>query len=66
MDLLDETVPGNEGVSRGRLRTEDREDIKEGSLVGVPNGISDGQEDGHNQGMFLYSDRRSTAWRGKQ
>jgi len=53
-------------MPRGRLRTEDREDIREGSPVGVPNSISDCQEDWRNRGMFLYSDGRSTAQRGKQ
>jgi len=42
MGLLDKAVLGNKAMPRSRLRTEDREDIKEGSPVGVPLGISDG------------------------
>jgi len=64
MVLLDEVVPRNEAMRGGRLRLQDGEDIKEESLVGVPHGISNGQEDGCNRGMFLYSDRRSTAQKG--
>jgi len=51
-------------VPGGRVGTEEAEDIKEGSLGRVPNGFSDGREDGRNRGMFWYSDRRSTARRG--
>jgi len=54
--LLDEVMPGNEAMPGGWLRMEDREDIKEGTPVGVPHGISDGQEDRRNRGVFLYSD----------
>jgi len=64
MGLLNGGVPGNEAMRGDRLRLEDGEDIKEGSLVGVPHGISNGQEDGGNQGMFLYGNRRSAARRG--
>ena len=56
MDLLDEVVPGSEAVPRGRVGTEDGEYIIEWSPVGVPNGISDGQEDWRNQGLLLFSD----------
>jgi len=66
MDLLNGVVPGNEAVPGGRLRMGGGEDIKEGSPVAETNGISDGVGDGHNRGVFLYSDPRSTAWRGKQ
>jgi len=45
MGLLDEVVPGNKAMPGGRLRTEDGEKIEEGSLVVVPNGISNSQED---------------------
>jgi len=64
MGLHDKGVPGNEAMPRGRLRMEDGEDIRDGSPVGVPNGISHSQEDGPNRGVFLYSNRRSTARRG--
>jgi len=64
MCLLDEAVPGNKTMPRGRLRLEDGEDIKEGSPVGVPNGISNGQEDWGNRDVFWYSDRRSNCQRG--
>jgi len=56
MDLLDEAIPGSGVVPRGRVGTEEGEDIKEGSPVGVSDGISDGQKDGHNQAVFFYSD----------
>jgi len=39
-------VLGNEEMPGGRLRREDGEEIREGSLVEVPNGIIAGQEDG--------------------
>jgi len=61
MGLHDKAVPGNEAVPGGRLRTGGGEDIREGSQVGEPNGVSDSQEDRHNRGVFLYSDRGSTA-----
>jgi len=60
MYLLDEAVLEDEAMPGGRLRAGNREDIKEGSPVGVANSISDGQEDGRNQDVLLYSDRRST------
>jgi len=48
IDLPDEVVPGSETVPWGRVGTENGEDIKEGSLVGVPDGSSNGGEDRHN------------------
>jgi len=62
---LDEAVLGNEAVPRGRLRTGGEDDIKEGPSVVEPNSISDDQEVGRNRGVFFYSDRESTAWRGE-
>jgi len=56
MGLLEGAVPGNEAVPAGRLRIGGDEDIQEGSPVGEPNGVSDGQGDRRNQGIFLYSD----------
>jgi len=64
MGRLDKAVQRNQAVPGGRSGTESAEDIKEGSPVGVPNGISGGQEDGRNQDVFLYRDRGSTARRG--
>jgi len=64
MGRLDRVVPGNKAMPRGRLRTENREAIKEGCPMGVTSGISDDQEDGHNQGVLWYNDPRSTARRG--
>jgi len=61
MDLHDKTVTGSKAVFGGRVGTENGKDIKDGSPVRVPNGISDGQEDGLNQGVFLYSNRGWTA-----
>jgi len=66
MGLLNGAVAGNKAMPGGRLRTEDGEDIREGSPVGVTNGISHGQEDRHIQGVFLYSDQKWTPERGKQ
>jgi len=53
-------------VPGGRLRTGGGEEIKEGSPVEEPNTVSDGQGERRNRGVFLYSDRRSTACREKQ
>ena len=40
-------------MPRGRVGTDDGEDIKEGFLVGEPNGMSHGQKDRRNRHMFL-------------
>jgi len=66
MVLLNKVVPGNEAVPSGRLRTGGGENIKEGFRAGEPNDVSDGKGDGRNQGVFLYSDQRSTARRVTQ
>jgi len=66
MGLLDGAVPGNEVILGGRLKTVDGEDSREESAVGVPNGISDGQEAVCNRYLFWYRDQGSTAWDGGQ
>jgi len=43
MGLLNEAMPRNKAVPMGRMGTEDGEEIKEGSPMGMPNGISKGQ-----------------------
>jgi len=64
MDMHTRAVLGNKAVPDGRM-----ERWMEETLMRVPqwvcqNGISDGQEDGCNRDVFLYSDRRSTAGGG--
>ena len=57
-------MPGHEAVPDGRMKGWMEVTLMRGRRRVCQSGISDGQEDGHNQGGFLYSDRRSTAERG--
>jgi len=61
MDLYTRAVPGAEAVPDGRIGWCMEATLMRGHRGVSQNGISDGQEDGHNRGGFLYSDRRSTA-----
>jgi len=65
MDLHAGAVLGDEAVPDGRMGTEDGGDSR-GPLWGYQNGISSGQKDGRNRGVFLYSDRRSATGMGQQ
>jgi len=60
-DLHAGAVPGNKAVPGGRMAKRMEETLIKGPRGLCQNGISDGQNDGRNQGGFLYSDRRSTA-----
>jgi len=61
MDLRSGAVPGDEAVPDGRIGWCMDATLVRGRRWVCQSGISDGQEDGRNQGGFLYSDRRSTA-----
>jgi len=61
MDLQTGAMPGDEAVPDGKMRSWMEVTLVRGRLRVCQNGISDGQEDGHNRGVFLNSDRRSTA-----
>jgi len=58
MDLHTGAVPGNEAVPDGRIGRCMEATVVRGRQRECQSGISDGQEDGRNQGGFLYSDRR--------
>jgi len=60
VDLHTRAVLGNEAVLHGRMGKWREEILIRGPRWERQNGISDGQEGGPNQGVFLYSDRRST------
>jgi len=64
MDLHTRAVPGDEAVPNGRKGQCMVATLVRGRRRVCQSGISDGQEDGRNQGGFLYSDRRSTAENG--
>jgi len=61
VDLHAGAVPGNEAVPDGRMGRCMDETLMRGPRWVCQSGISDGQKDGHNQGGFLYGDRRLTA-----
>jgi len=61
MDLYTGAVPGDEAVPDGRIGWCMEATLVRGRRGVCQSGISDGQEDGRNQGGFLYIDRRSTA-----
>jgi len=61
MDLHTGAVPGEEGVPDSRMGRCLEVTLVRGRRRVCQSGISEGQEDGRNQGRFLYSDRRSTA-----
>jgi len=61
MDLHTRGMLGDKAVPDGRIGQYMEATLVRGRRRVCPSGISDGQEDGRNQGRFLYSDRRSTA-----
>jgi len=61
MDLHTGAVPGDEAVPGGRIGRSMEAALVRGRRRVWQSGISDGQQDGRNQGQFLYSDRRSPA-----
>jgi len=61
MDLDTGAVPGDEAVPDGRIGRCMDVTLVRGRRRVCQSGISDRQEDGHNRGGLLYSDRRSTA-----
>ena len=61
MDLHTGAVPGDEAVPDGRIGWCVEATLVRGHWGEWQSGISDRQEDGCNQGRFLYSHRRSTA-----
>ena len=63
-DLHTGAVPGNEAMPRGRMGKLVEETLLRGPRWLCQNGISDSQEDGRNQGGFLYNDQRLTAEKG--
>ena len=63
MDLHTGGVPGDVVVPEGRIKWCMEATLVRGCQRVCQSGISDGQEDGRNQGGFLYSDRRSSAGR---
>jgi len=60
MDLHYGAVRGDKAVPNGRIGWCMAVTLVRGCRRVCQNGISDGQQDGCNQGGFLYSDRRST------
>jgi len=72
IDLYNGAVPGDKVVPDGRMGRCIEGTLVRGRRRVCQSGISKGEEDGRNQGGFLYSDRRSTAggeqsgasWRG--
>jgi len=64
MDLRTGAVPGKESMPDGRMGNEVEETLMRGPWWVCQNGMSDRQEDRGNRGVFLYSDRRSTAEKG--
>jgi len=64
MELHTRAVPGDEAVPDGRLERWVEVTLMSGRRRVCQSGISDGQEDGRNQGGFLYSDQRSTGEKG--
>ena len=61
MDLHIRAVPGDKAVPDGRIGRCIEVTLVRGRRRVCQGGISDGQEDWRNRGVFLYSDRRSTA-----
>jgi len=61
MDLHAGAVPGDEAVPDGRIGKRMEGILMRGPRWECQGGISDGQKDGRNRGVFLYTDRRSTA-----
>jgi len=61
MDLHTGAVPGDEAVPDGRTGQCTEATLLRRRRRACQSGISDGQDDGHNRGGFLYNDRRSTA-----
>jgi len=61
MDLHTGGVQGDEVVPDGRIERCMEATLVRGRRRVCQSSISDGQEDGHNRGRFLYSDRTSTA-----
>jgi len=57
-------VPGDEGGPDGRMGYWMEDRVMRGHRWVCQNSISDGQEDGCNQGELLYSDRRLTVEKG--
>jgi len=64
MDLHTGAVPGDEALPDARMGRCIEVTLVRGRRRVCQSGISDGQEDGRNQGGFLYSDRRSTTEKG--
>ena len=60
IDLHTGAVPGDEAVPDGRIKRGMGATPVRGRRRVCQRGNSDGQEDWHNRGAFLYSDRRST------
>jgi len=60
MDLHTGAVPGDEAVPDGRIGWCMEVTRVRGCRRVCQSGISNGQEDGRNQGGFLYSNRKST------
>jgi len=61
MDLHTGAMPGDDAVPDGRKKSWMEVTLVRGRRRLCQSGISDSQEDGRNQGGFLYSDRRSTS-----
>jgi len=64
MDLHAGAVLGDKAMPNGRMKKWMEETLTRGPWWVCQNGISEGQEDRHNRGMFLYSDRRWTTGGG--
>jgi len=61
MDLHTGPMPGNEAVPDGRMEMWMEVTLMRGRRRVCQSSISDSQKDWHNQGRFLYNNRRSTA-----
>jgi len=64
MDLHAGAVPRDQAVPDGSEGKWTEESLLRGPQCVYQKGISHGQEDGCKQGVFLYSERRSTAGGG--